>query len=193
VELKHLHNKLGLTFIMVTHDQTEALVMSDRIVVMHHGRIAQAGTPSDLYDRPASTYVANFVGTSNLLQGVVAEVSHNAIRVDHAGLKFQCLPHLAVTAGQHVTIGIRPEKLRAITAAEAAAAQVNVIACEVEERLFHGNSVRLRCRLSSGEPFLCDQQLAAAHALGQIPGKGETIHLAADSDSISLFTEDGRP
>ena len=75
VELKHLHEKLGITFIMVTHDQTEALVMSDRIVVMDRGRIAQAGTPGDLYDRPASTYVASFVGTSNFLVGTIASVS----------------------------------------------------------------------------------------------------------------------
>ncbi|MCA9858781.1 MAG: ABC transporter ATP-binding protein, partial [Thermomicrobiales bacterium] len=75
VELKHLHSKLGLTFVMVTHDQTEALVMSDRIVVMHRGRIAQAGTPSDLYDRPETTYVADFVGTSNLIPCEVASVT----------------------------------------------------------------------------------------------------------------------
>ena len=192
VELKHLHNKLGLTFIMVTHDQTEALVMSDRIVVMHRGRIAQAGSPTDLYDRPSSTYVANFVGTSNLLKATVAGVSASAIHVDHAGLRFHCPPHRPVTTGQHVIIGIRPEKLRLLTAAEAAGAAANVIACEVEERLFHGNSVRLRCRLTSGEPFLCDQQLTAATALGSVPGAGETIHLAADAESIALFTEDDR-
>ena len=192
VELKHLHHKLGLTFIMVTHDQTEALVMSDRIVVMHKGRVAQAGTPADLYDRPASTYVANFVGTSNLLKGIVSGVSRTEITVDHAGLRFQCPPLRSVTQGQHVIIGIRPEKLRMAPARKGAGAEPNVIDCEVEERLFHGNSIRLRCRLSSGEPLLCDQQLAGAAALSEAPEKGARIRLAADSDSITLFTEDER-
>ena len=77
VELKHLHDRLGLTFILVTHDQTEALVMSDRIVVMNEGRIEQEGSPSALYDRPSSPYVASFLGSSNLLPGrvVAADVS----------------------------------------------------------------------------------------------------------------------
>ena len=75
---------------------------------------------------------------------------------------------------------------------EAQGSDGNVIACEVEERLFHGNSIRLRCRLSSGETFLCDQQLAAATALGSVPDSGQTIHLAADPDSIALFTRDDR-
>ena len=192
VELKHIHYKIGLTFIMVTHDQTEALVMSDRIVVMHRGRIAQAGTPTDLYDRPESTYVANFVGTSNLLNAVVAKVTKTEIRVDHAGLGFHCPARVVATAGQHVIIGIRPEKLRVVSATEAGKADGNIIVGEVEERLFHGNSVRLRCRLPSGESFVCDQQLAASAALGGVPDAGQTIHLAADADSIALFTEDDR-
>ncbi|MGE4250957.1 MAG: ABC transporter ATP-binding protein [Parvibaculaceae bacterium] len=192
VELKHLHRKLGLTFIMVTHDQTEALVMSDRIVVMHKGRVAQAGTPADLYDRPASTYVANFVGTSNLLKGIVAGASRTEITVDHAGLRFHCPPLRTVTPGQHVIIGIRPEKLRMAAARKGAGSEPNVIDCEVEERLFHGNGIRLRCLLSSGEPLLCDQQLTGAAALAEMPQKGARIRLAADADSITLFTEDER-
>ncbi len=192
VELKHLHRKLGLTFVMVTHDQTEALVMSDRIVVMHNGRVAQAGTPSELYDRPASTYVANFVGTSNLLKGVVSGISKSAVTVDHAGFKFECPPVRSVVAGQHVIVGIRPEKLQITGLVNGVAPPANAIDCEVEERHFHGNSIRLRCRLSSGEPLLCDQQLGTTGALRAAPEKGERIRLAADADSLALFTEDDR-
>jgi hypothetical protein len=94
--------------------------------------------------------------------------------------------------GQHVIVGIRPEKLRVLTQKEADAAEANMIACEVEERLFHGNSIRLRCRLSSGEPFLCDQLLAASNALDGLPDKGATIYLSADRDSMVLFAEDDR-
>ena len=73
LELKHLQTDLGITFVYVTHDQEEALTMSDRIVLMRQGRIAQIGTPRDLYDRPASRYVADFIGDTNLLAGTVVE------------------------------------------------------------------------------------------------------------------------
>ena len=73
LELKHLQTGLGITFVYVTHDQEEALTMSDRIVLMRQGRIAQVGTPRDLYDRPASRYVADFIGDTNLLPGTVVE------------------------------------------------------------------------------------------------------------------------
>ncbi|WP_444431346.1 ABC transporter ATP-binding protein [Rhodobacter capsulatus] len=68
VELKRLHRELGITFLMVTHDQTEALALSNRIVVMEAGRIRQIGTPNDLYDRPATPYVADFIGATNLIE-----------------------------------------------------------------------------------------------------------------------------
>jgi spermidine/putrescine ABC transporter ATP-binding subunit len=188
VELKHLHNKLGITFIMVTHDQTEALVMSDRIVVMHRGRIAQAGTPSDLYDRPASTYVASFVGTSNIIEGTIVSVS-DGIVFEQQGLTLHCQWLPGFSPGQRAVAAIRPERLRIVAAG---AQEVNVIACTVEERLFHGNGVRLRCRLASGEVFLCDRQLNGSQDLGALPDAGHAVHFAADPDSIALFQEDSR-
>ena len=86
LELKHLQTGLGITFVYVTHDQEEALTMSDRIVLMRQGRIAQIGSPRDLYDRPASRYVADFVGETNVLAGVVAESGGGdaALRVGEA-------------------------------------------------------------------------------------------------------------
>jgi spermidine/putrescine ABC transporter ATP-binding subunit len=188
VELKHLHNKLGITFIMVTHDQTEALVMSDRIVVMHRGRIAQAGSPGDLYDRPASTYVASFVGTSNIIEGTIVSTS-NGIVFERQGLRLQCPAFQGFSPGQRAVAAIRPERLRIVPAD---AQDANVIACSVEERLFHGNSVRLRCRLASGDVFLCDRQLNGSRDLVSLPEAGQTVHFAADSESIALFQEDSR-
>ena len=89
IELKRLHEKLGLTFIMVTHDQTEALVMSDRIMVMEAGRVVQIGTPSDLYDHPATPYVATFLGNSNMLTGTVAEVFDDGVTVACDGVSIR--------------------------------------------------------------------------------------------------------
>jgi ABC-type Fe3+/spermidine/putrescine transport system ATPase subunit len=85
VELKHLHQRLGLTFVFVTHDQTEALVMSDRVVVMDRGKIVQSGAPTELYDDPATPYVANFIGTSNMIRGEVAHANGELTAVRFAG------------------------------------------------------------------------------------------------------------
>ena len=85
LELKHLQTDLGITFVYVTHDQEEALTMSDRIVLMRQGRIAQVGTPRDLYDRPASRYVADFIGETNLLAGTVVESGERGDRAPRRG------------------------------------------------------------------------------------------------------------
>ena len=82
VELRHLHQKLGITFLLVTHDQTEAMVMSDRILIMEKGRVVQDGTPPELYERPASPYVANFLGTSNLLRAIVSGHDEGSLSVE---------------------------------------------------------------------------------------------------------------
>jgi len=106
VELMNLQEELGLTFVYVTHDQEEALVMSDRIAVMREGRIEQLGYPEDLYERPASRFVAQFLGTSNLIPGTALE----------GGRVETPLGTLAVNetlaAGARVTLSIRPEKVR---------------------------------------------------------------------------------
>ena len=85
LEMKRLHQQLGITFIYVTHDQREALIMSDRIAVMNQGRIEQAGSPSDLYDRPATRFVAGFIGESNFLEGEVAGLQGRDVAARVAG------------------------------------------------------------------------------------------------------------
>ncbi|MFJ6568520.1 ABC transporter ATP-binding protein [Streptomyces sp. NPDC091292] len=93
VELKALQREVGITFVLVTHDQEEALTMSDRIAVLHEGRIAQVGTPAEIYERPATAFVAGFVGTSNLLTGATAEK----------------------IVGRAGTYSVRPEKIRVLS------------------------------------------------------------------------------
>ena len=112
VELKRLHDQIGLTFMMVTHDQTEALVMSDRIVVMDVGRIVQAGTPTELYDRPETPYVANFLGTSNMVAGRVTGTTDGTARVSCGAADISVtLQGTAPAVGARVTLSIRPEKV----------------------------------------------------------------------------------
>jgi spermidine/putrescine transport system ATP-binding protein len=111
LELKQLQHHLGITFIYVTHDQEEALTMSDRIAVMSNGVVQQVGVPRDIYEHPANRFVADFIGETNFLPGLVVEIG-DFVRVDVAGM-----PMLGTADGrslipdQHVTLAIRPEKI----------------------------------------------------------------------------------
>jgi putative spermidine/putrescine transport system ATP-binding protein/spermidine/putrescine transport system ATP-binding protein len=192
VELKHLHRQLGLTFVLVTHDQTEALVMSDRTVVMNNGSIVQVGTPSELYDQPATTYVADFIGTSNLLNGTVAEVGASSVGVAVGDVNFQCAARNSLVTGQQVIVGFRPEKVQLLTPEEKAGAGWNVFESRVTEVLFHGSRARLRCNLPGGASIICDLQLGTSAAKFGIPEPGSTVKLAMDPDNVPIFTEDDR-
>lgn len=113
IELKQLQSQLGMTFIYVTHDQEEALIMSDRIAVMNQGDILQIDTPANIYERPATRFVADFIGESNFLQGAVDDVDSGRIVVklaDATTISFAPNGHL-LHKGQDVTLAIRPEKL----------------------------------------------------------------------------------
>jgi spermidine/putrescine transport system ATP-binding protein len=112
VELSNLQETLGMTFVFVTHDQEEALVMSDRIAVMNRGRVEQLGKAEDLYERPRTAFVANFLGQSNLIPGKVQEVSPGGavVLTEHGPLRTVYGADLSV--GREVMLSIRPEKLR---------------------------------------------------------------------------------
>ncbi len=112
LELKALQHRVGITFIYVTHDQEEALTMSDRIAVMHHGYVLQVGTPEEIYERPADRFVADFIGETNCLGGQVQEVRSGEAVVKVDGVLPVYAPVVEnVTAGQEVTVAIRPEKI----------------------------------------------------------------------------------
>lgn len=111
-ELKALQERVGITFICVTHDQEEALTMSDRLAVLHHGRLLQVGTPEDIYTAPASAFVANFIGVSNSLSGRVQEIDGEqaSVAVEGIGIiRSHAAPGLIV--GAAVLVTIRPERL----------------------------------------------------------------------------------
>jgi putative spermidine/putrescine transport system ATP-binding protein len=119
LEIKRIHRELGTTIVYVTHDQEEAMTMSDRICLMNGGAIEQLGTPADLYFRPRTLFVADFLGESNLLQGEVASVDGHTLTVKlaHQGVTGQALSNGApIKAGQKVTVMLRPQNLRVGTA-----------------------------------------------------------------------------
>ena len=112
-ELMNIQDELGITFVVVTHDQEEAMTLSARIAVMEKGRFLQVGTPLEIYEYPQSRFVADFIGTINTFEGVVAEVREGSILIDSpdAGIRLEALGHYEVTAGSPVCVAIRPEKI----------------------------------------------------------------------------------
>ena len=178
VELKRLHDQIGLTFIMVTHDQTEALVMSDRIVVMDAGRIVQAGSPTDLYDRPETPYVANFLGTSNMVAGVVTGMSDGTLQVSCGTADIRvALQGAAPAVGARVTLSIRPEKV-ALGDGRALPAGFNSLSGQLRDVFFHGDSVRLAIDIGAERLLIVHRQLETGLHQMPLPPVGGTVSLS---------------
>ena len=113
LELKTLQHQVGITFIYVTHDQEEAMTMSDRIAVMNQGRVLQVGTPVEIYEHPATHFVADFIGETNFLEGKVVDHAEGWVRVKVEGLSILAAPPPGgVVRGQAVTVALRPERIR---------------------------------------------------------------------------------
>ena len=127
LELKTIQDEVGLTFLHVTHDQEEAMTMADTVAVMNKGRIEQMGAPEELYELPKTTFVANFLGQSNLFTGQVVSSSAISIVVSAAGTTLEVPRERAERHAGTVTIGVRPEKLTLLVEKPAAAAGTNVL------------------------------------------------------------------
>jgi spermidine/putrescine transport system ATP-binding protein len=123
-----LQRQLGITFVLDTHDQEEALSMSDRICIMRAGRIVQSGSPNALYDQPINRYVADFVGKTNFVNGTLVSMSDLVGEVETAsGQRFRGRTSTAMTAGTKVSLSIRPEQIGLTHAAHGGAEAVTVI------------------------------------------------------------------
>jgi len=159
LEMKRLHQQLGITFIYVTHDQREALIMSDRIAVMNQGRIEQAGSPSDLYDRPATRFVAGFIGESNFLEGEVAGLQGRDVAATVAGATVVAISRQPPAVGARVVLAIRPEKIgfRDLSA-PAPQTRVNTIKAVVREVTFVGEMHRYVLEIAPGVTLVAKQQ-----------------------------------
>jgi spermidine/putrescine transport system ATP-binding protein len=127
IELKDIQSDVGLTFLHVTHDQEEAMTMADTVAVMNKGRIEQMGPPQELYELPRTSFVAKFLGQSNLFSGEVTSVSRTAMVIDASGTKIEVPLARAQRHTGHVTVGVRPEKVSLHVAAPEASAGRNVM------------------------------------------------------------------
>lgn len=152
-ELKRLQKKLGITFIYITHDQEEALNMSDRIAVMKDGRFEQIGTPSQVYDSPKTSYVARFVGTANIVEGTVGTVSGDTVEfVGQDGkASFGSRGH-SFAPGSPVTLAVRGEQAQAVKGGEGPG-----LAGVVKEKSFAGGMLRIAVELAGGGEFICSR------------------------------------
>jgi putative spermidine/putrescine transport system ATP-binding protein len=179
IELKQIHEALGVTIVYVTHDQSEALTMSDRVVIFENGGIAQVGAPDGLYNEPATAFVANFIGENNILQGVVDRLDGDRCLVTLAsGIKVagRRIGDIAVSAA--VQLAVRPER---IVVATSDASSANRIPATVDGRIYMGDHQRLLARLANGQTLTV--KIAAQEALAN----GDAIHLCWDADDCRVF------
>jgi spermidine/putrescine transport system ATP-binding protein len=148
IELKQLQRKLGITFIFVTHDQEEALSMSDRVVVMREGGIEQVGTPQQVYEEPANLAVACFIGEVNIFDATVSRVDEKTTEVDTTGKTYPIKTKLTLKPQQKVHVLVRPEDLTVWDKKEVEDPS-NMFAGIVEEVIYKGTTVDLVVRLSN--------------------------------------------
>ncbi len=150
IELKRIQREIGITFIFVTHDQEEALTLSDRIAVMSHGCVEQIGTPQEIYNTPASTFVAGFIGEANLWQTVAESCTDSVatVRVGDTTLR-GTLAHSETRAGDNVTLMVRPERVK-VTLDQPSGANNAAIRCAVIDFVFQGPVVRFALRSPDG-------------------------------------------
>ncbi|HEY9119015.1 MAG TPA: TOBE domain-containing protein, partial [Marinobacter sp.] len=153
VELKRLQRELGITFVFVTHDQEEALSMSDRVVVLKDGQIQQLGTPREIYERPANLFTAGFVGETNLFPGYLAAVNDRAITLDILGLRRTLQkPAFSVREGEQVNVLLRPEDIRVL-----APEDDHGLAGKVVERNYKGSTLDSVIHLEDGTEVLASE------------------------------------
>jgi spermidine/putrescine transport system ATP-binding protein len=168
VELKRIQTEVGLTFIHVTHDQEEAMTMADTVAVMNHGRIEQMGPPAEMYDLPRTSFVANFVGQSNLGSGRVVDRDGTHLVAEIQGTKVKIpLARTAIQDGD-ITFGVRPEKVRVMrTPSEGVGDDVKGIVLDVS---FTGVATQYLVQLPSGTLWSCYEQNLDVEPIDLRPG-----------------------
>jgi spermidine/putrescine ABC transporter ATP-binding subunit len=180
-ELRELQRRLGKTTVYVTHDQGEALALSDRIVVMSNGRIEQIGSPRDIYERPANAFVADFIGNSNLLGAAVVGIADNAtlVRTDH-GFTLRAAGTRA-KVGDRVVAMIRPEHVRLTSRGEPAGE--NAVAARIAEAIYLGQDLHLRLQVAGEQSVVAVAQGSAARRYAA----GDDVMATVAEDDIFLL------
>jgi putative spermidine/putrescine transport system ATP-binding protein len=182
LEIKRLHGQLGITVLYVTHDQEEAMVLSDRICLMNQARIEQLGTPADLYFKPATPFVASFLGESNLIPGTVAETGPVAVVRGPGGCTIRGEAPAPLAVGQKLRVLVRPEHLRPLAPSETAC---NEVTGTVTNVIFIGGITCCFVQLSDGTVLTTRRLTEGREATATI---GASIRLGWTAENTILFS-----
>lgn len=159
-EIKHLHERIGITVLYVTHDQTEALTMSDRIAVFNHGIVQQLASPTALYEKPANSFVAQFIGENNKLSGQVSQLDSTRCTVQVGQQQVNALPINVKRLGEPTTLSIRPERVMLNPSNTQCD---NRFDAQVLEMIYHGDHLRTRVQLMDRDDFIIKVPNASDH------------------------------
>jgi putative spermidine/putrescine transport system ATP-binding protein len=185
-EIKHLHEKLGITVMYVTHDQEEAMVMSDRICLMNNARMEQLGTPDDLYFRPATIFAADFLGESNLIDATVEETNGEAtVLAGPTDVPIRAVPNDKVSRGEKVKFMVRPECVQVMNGADNAD---NTVEGVLKEVIMTGHVTKLFVDLPSGEEVV--STTLTRGSITEIP-TGDTVRLGWPQDRTVALKNTG--
>ena len=157
-QLKHLHRKVGKTFVYVTHDQEEALSMSDRVVILNHGRVIQVGSPQELYERPTTVFASKFIGKSNILRGVVNQVDGNEVLYAIADKYFQQLvSNEKFSKNDEIILALRPEKIK-IVPSKVGSNEINILVGRIIDVTYFGSKISVNIETDSVGEFIVEVQ-----------------------------------
>jgi spermidine/putrescine transport system ATP-binding protein len=192
VELKRIQQEVGITFIYVTHDQEEAMTMSDRIAVMNRGRYEQLGDPESLYERPTTRFVAGFLGISNLLPGAVEGIDASYAVVRLADDSRVRAPRSAVNGHERVSVGVRPEKIRLRTTTDPAPSGHNELVGVVRDASYIGVSTQYQVEARGGARLTIYEQNVERATRAELWSPGEEVRMTWSPDH-SFVVHEGSP
>jgi spermidine/putrescine transport system ATP-binding protein len=190
LELKDLQDRVGITFVYVTHDQEEALTMSDRIAVMHQGRVLQIGTPTEIYERPNCRFVADFIGETNFLEGqVVAQENGQVAVMIGPNIQVRALVGEEGVTNSQVTVAVRPEKLRLLS--EPLPLVENCLPGVIQEVVYIGTDTHFQISLAEGLTIRVRQQnrISTPDRRAYSGDRGDKVYVAWAPESTLLLQE----
>jgi spermidine/putrescine transport system ATP-binding protein len=191
IELKKIQEKLGITFLYVTHDQEEALVMSDRIVLMQAGQSIQVDTPKRIYNRPNSKFSATFIGESNLFEGSVAAVHGDIMEIQVDGITLLAGKKEGVLMGDSVSLAIRLERVKRVDQGRKEDFD-NLMSGEVEDVVFFGFVVKYYVRISDALLIIAEEEISEDEQKEEV-SIGMKMTIGFSIRDVNLFVERMRP
>jgi len=191
-QIASLQRRLGVTTVYVTHDQTEALTMGDRIAVLKDGVLQQIGTPRDLYENPMTTFVANFLGQSNLLTGTVSRRTGDGVVVEVRGRLIELPADRVHAEGPAVHVGVRPEKIQILPGGTGATANQNTVAATLRSAVFAGVSFQYFFQTKEGREMSAFDRNGSGAAVAR-PGEAVRLAWAPEHTFVIPFEDEAEP